>query len=304
MRVIARSDSEWPVLLDEVASPPDVLYAAGLPLDLDRPMIAIVGTRKPTIAGIEIAERLARGLTEGGFTVVSGLAVGIDAVAHRAALQAGGTTVAVLGCGLDVRYPRPNLALRADIEQAGTVVTEYPQGTAPTAFTFPQRNRIIAGLAIGTVVVEGGLRSGALVTARHALDANRSCYAVPGSLRNPMAAGPNHLIKMSRAALITTFKDICDDLAPSLVWSAKRGSDKVMLSEHEIALLHALDDTPAAPDRLIKGLSLPPGKVAMTLSRLEVRGWALRSPRGYALTSTGARVRACVEAGPRSLVDK
>jgi DNA processing protein len=298
MRVINIRDSEWPVLLDELGKPPESLFVEGLPIEPNAPKVAIVGTRRPTVAGIEVAHNIATGLAQGGFTVVSGLAVGIDAAAHRAALDAGGRTIAVLGCGLDVRYPKPNVGLKQDIADRGTLITEYPEGTQPTKFTFPERNRIVAGLCLGVVVVEGGIKSGALVTARLGLEANRNVYAVPGSLRNPMAVGPNHLIKTSQAALVTTFKDICDDLAPSLVWSSSNGGAPA-IDEEELSLLRLLDDVPIGAERLVTGLDLPPGRVAMALSRLEVRGWALRSPGGYALTSSGARVRGALEtSGP------
>nr|MBA2724788.1 DNA-protecting protein DprA [Actinomycetota bacterium] len=195
--IVDRTSDEWPPMLDELGPSQKVtrLHRLGLPLPTGAPAIAIVGTRRPTLAGIEIATLLSRGLAQAGFTIVSGLAVGIDAAAHAAALEAGGRTVAVLGCGLAQRYPRRNMKLRQEIEEKGTVLTEYDDDITPAPFNFPQRNRIVAGLSAGVVVVEGSIKSGALVTARLALEMNRSIYAVPGSLRNPMAQGPNHLIK-------------------------------------------------------------------------------------------------------------
>ena len=174
--MIHPGDPEWPARLSELGPHrrPAALHAEGEGLRSELPFVAVVGTRRPTGAGVEAAERIARGLAEAGWVVVSGLAVGIDAVAHRAALDAGGTTVAVLGCGLDVAYPARNVALRRRIAEQGTVLTEYPAGTRPARRNFPERNRIIAGLCLGAVVVEGSLRSGAMVTARLALDMNRS----------------------------------------------------------------------------------------------------------------------------------
>lgn len=289
--VIDRTSKEWPVTLDELGPSQSVqrLHRLGLRLPADAPGIAIVGTRRPTLAGIEIATLLSRGLAQAGLTIISGLAVGIDAAAHAAALEAGGHTVAVLGCGLGQRYPRRNMKLRAEIEAKGTILTEYEDDITPAPFNFPQRNRIVAGLSTGVVVVEGSIKSGALVTARLALEMNRSIYAVPGSLRNPMAQGPNHLIKTGQAALVTTFKDICDDLAPSLVWHAPAAKDAP--SAVEIRLLTLLDDAPSSPDQIVTHLEAPAGEAAMLLARLEVKGWVTRSAAGYSLSTTGAKVR-------------
>ena len=217
-RTITRSAREWPPILNELGphEPPRRLYAEGLPLDPDAAAVAVVGTRRPTASGVEVATRIARGLAQGGITVVSGLAIGIDATAHRAAMEAGGRTVAVLGTGLDVDYPARNIRLRQKILTMGTLLTEYADGTQPQRWHFPMRNRIIAGLSLGVVVVEGAQTSGALVTARLALDANRSVYAIPGSVRNPMAAGPNSLIKSSQAQLVTSFEDVVEDLFGAL----------------------------------------------------------------------------------------
>ena len=296
---IGRGSDEWPQMLDELGPAQKVtrLHRLGRPLPTLAPGIAIVGTRRPTVAGIEVASLLARGLAQAGFAIISGLAVGIDAAAHAAAIEAGGHTVAVLGCGLAQKYPRRNMRLRTLIEEKGTVLTEYDDEITPAPYNFPQRNRIVAGLSTGVVVVEGGIKSGALVTARLALDMNRSIYAVPGSLRNPMAQGPNLLIKSGQASLVTTFKDICDDLAPSLVWAGSKG---VSLPEaDEDTLLHLLDDSPASPDQLLGHLDLAAGELAMLLARLEVKGWVARSGAGYSLSTAGARARgaASVEAG-------
>ncbi len=300
IREIHKGGPEWSALLDEIGplKLPKRLFAMGQPVDPEKPCIAIVGTRRPTIAGIEVADRLARGLAQGGFTIVSGLAVGIDAVAHRAAIEAGGTTIAVLGCGLDVLYPKANVQLRKRIIEHGTLLSEYPEGMQPMAHQFPERNRIVAGLSVGVVVVEGGYRSGALITARRALEANRNVYAVPGSLRNPMAHGPNMLIARGEAQLVTTFKDICDDLAPAMLWA---GGPTGMpdLEDGEAEVIVALDDTPAAPDALLRATGMPPGRMALLLARLEVRGWAVRSAAGYSLSTGGASVRHALLSGNR-----
>jgi DNA processing protein len=298
IRVVAPGDDEWPSQLSELETCRRLkrLYAVGEPLDCGPKTIAIVGTRRPTAAGIEAAEMLASGLAQAGFTVVSGLALGIDAAAHRAALAAEGSTVAVLGCGMDVDYPKRNQSLKREIAARGTIVSEYPAGTQPTPFTFPERNRIIAGLSMGVVVVEGGVKSGALITARLALDANRSVFAVPGSIRNPMAAGPNLLIRTSQAAVVTEVKHVCDELAPHLVWSESSSDDSgvIELGGCEKDVLAMLDDAPVAPDQLCRRLDYPPGEVALALSRLEVRNLVLRRAIGYEISTAGARARSAL----------
>ncbi|MGH2693241.1 MAG: DNA-processing protein DprA [Actinomycetota bacterium] len=283
-RVIRCDDPEWPRLLDELHphAPPSHLFAEGMALDPGAVHVAIVGTRRPTYSGLEVAGRISRGLAEAGFVVVSGMAVGIDAAAHRAALHAGGRTVAVLGCGLDVDYPARNAELKRVIAKRGTLITEYPDRTPPLKRYFPLRNRIIAGLSVGVVVIEGTIRSGALVTARLALDANRNVYAVPGSARNPMAEGPNELIRRGQAALVTGVEHVLEDLAPSLVWR-DRGATEVApeLDEVEAAVLGALDDAPVAPDALAARFEFKPGRLSAALAALEVRGLARRGPGGY-----------------------
>jgi DNA processing protein len=295
-RTIRPRDPEWPERLSELAphEPVPLLFARGRPIDPDAPAVAVVGTRRPSAAGIEAATQIARALAEAGVTVVSGLAVGIDAAAHKAALDAGGATIAVLGCGLDVSYPLRNRALKDAIGEHGTLVTEYPNGTHPTKAYFPQRNRIIAGLSLGTVVIEGAITSGALVTARLALEANRNVYALPGSIRNPMAEGPNELIRTGRAALVTKPEHIFEDLAPTLVWEPRTDSStphRIELDELEQSLLGHLDDAPVAPDRLACALDATPGRLAVALSKLEVRGLVARRPGGYEITGAGARAR-------------
>ncbi len=296
-RVIRPDDDEWPPELNELGPhrPPERLFAAGLPLARAAAAIAVVGTRRPTAAGMEAARHIAEGLAEAGLVVVSGLAVGIDAAAHRGALHAGGHTVAVLGCGLDVPYPRRNAGLKQEVEACGTLLSEYADGTPPEKHNFPMRNRIIAGLAAGVVVVEGGLTSGALVTARLALDANRGVYAVPGSTRNPMAAGPNELIRRNQALLVTSVDDVFEDLAPQLVSSRRDGGgNQVALSDEEQAVLRCLDDVPATHDVLAAACDLARGRLAVALATLEIKALAVRLRGGYCITDAGTRALACV----------
>ena len=298
-RCIRPEDDEWPETLNELGphDPPEQLYVQGRRLEVDSRTIAVVGTRRPTAAGIEAAESITQGLVEAGFKIVSGMAMGIDTVAHRAALSAGGYTIAVLGSGLDVAYPKRNAGLMKKIAVAGTVVTEYPEGTQPLAFHFPRRNRIVAGLARGVVVVEGGMKSGALITARIGIDANRFVWAVPGSVRNPMAVGPNELIRTGQGGLVTTFKHICDEVAPGLVWEEGPGGRPLSvesLTDEERTILLALDDVPISPDRLSRVTDLPHGRVALALSRLEVRGFANRRGGGYEISGGGSRIREAI----------
>ncbi len=296
-RMITKKDPEWPANFADMdpLDPPQQLYLRGQRLVTAEKTIAIVGARRPTIAGIEAAEMFARGLVECGFTIVSGLAVGIDATAHRAALEAGGYTIAVLGSGLDLCYPKQNLALKRHIAGSGTLVTEYPDGTQPLAGHFPRRNRIIAGLTKGVIFVEGTTRSGGLITARNALDANRDVFAVPGSYRNTMATGPNELIRTSQAALVSKVEDVLQCLAGQLAWSERFepsvSSQDVSLEDDDARILFLLDDVPASADRLCNASGFAFGRVALSLSKLEVRGLAVRHSSGYAITSAGARIR-------------
>lgn len=294
-RRVTPADPEWPAPLSEMAGAPVQLFLDGQRLDLGPGAIGIVGTRRPTAAGLEAARRFAAGLASAGFTIVSGMAVGIDAAAHEAALEAGGRTVAVLGCGLDVDYPSRNRNLRYLIRERGTLISEYVPGVTPAPFHFPQRNRVIAGISAALVVVEGGLTSGALITARLALDADRSVFAVPGSIRNPMAEGPNRLLAEGAAAAAPGVQTILDDLAPSLVYAAS-GSDEPVaaLSVSERRVLDLLDDAPTPLGELGRCTGLGPGVLGLAVSKLEVRGLGARRPGGYEITTRGARVRAAM----------
>lgn len=300
MRLIEPTDPEWPALLNELgpARPPRLLYLEGKEVP-DRPMIAVVGSRRPTVAGLDATKVLVTGLAEAGFGIVSGLAAGIDAAAHQAALEAGGYTIGVLGFGLDVEYPRRNRNLKARIAAEGTLLTEFEPGTQARAAHFPQRNRIIAGLAEATLVVEGAIRSGALITARCALDADRAVFAVPGSFRNVMAAGSNELIRTSQAALVTDVAHIFEELAPRLTFDEPPmlglGERRIQLDPSEERVLFLLDDVATSPDRICAELGVDTGTTALALSRLEVRGLALRRGRGYQITTAGARARSAGE---------
>lgn len=297
-RRITRSDAEWPARLNELGpdQTPMELFLEGRELSVGEKTIAIVGSRHPTGAGIEAAKRFASGIAEAGFGVVSGLAMGIDSVAHRAALDAGGYTVAVLGCGLDTVYPARNKPLFERIRSEGTLVSEYPEGVPPSARNFPVRNRIVSGLSTGVLVVEGGFKSGALITARLALDANKSVWAVPGSLRNPMAHAPNQLIRTGQAGLVTELQHIFEELAPGLIWNESKGSfgPAPDLPSREKDILCLMDDTPITLDRICAELHTSMGSVALDLSRMEVRGFIRRRGPGYEISEAGARIRSAL----------
>lgn len=296
-RMLKPGDSEWPERLENMGplDAPKGLRAEGLPLHVPERTIAIVGTRHPSASGVDVTRTITRGLVEAEFTIVSGLALGIDSVAHRTALEVGGYTVAVLGCGLDIPYPQRNRSLREQIVRSGTVLSEYPDDARPTTFTFPRRNRIIAGLSAAVLFVEGGERSGGRITARFALDAGRHVFAIPGSVRSPMSVGPNLLIRRSQATLVTQVQDVLDELAPGLIWEQDRSSavnGRVAgLDEGEKLVLRYLEEQPVKPERIRADLELSLGETALALARLEARGWVLRQPRGFGLTEAGVRMR-------------
>ncbi len=211
-RILLLGEPDYPPRLAEIATPPIALEAAGAP-DPSAPGIAVVGSRRATRYGLEVAARFAGGLAAAGLTVVSGLARGVDAAAHRAALRAGGRTVAVLGSALDRLYPPEHRQLARECAAAGAVLTEFPPGAPPLPRHFPRRNRIIAGLTLGTLVVEAAERSGSLSTARHAADSGREVFAVPGPIGSPTSAGCHAIIRLG-ATLVTSVEEILEELGP------------------------------------------------------------------------------------------
>ena len=215
--VVTITDRDYPLCLRNIPSPPLVMYLWGEPLPRDdRNAIAVVGRRKPTAYGVRAARMLTRDLVAGGFIVVSGLARGIDSVSHREALRGGGKTIAVLGSALDRIYPGENFFLAKAISRRGTVVSEFPLGTAPLPFNFPRRNRIISGLAAGTVVVEAGEKSGALITADRALEQGKEVFAVPGEIDSPASVGTHRLIKEG-AKITCSAGDIMEEFCANTV---------------------------------------------------------------------------------------
>ena len=195
--------------------PPLVLYCRGQLSLLELPAVAIVGTRKPTYYGLQMAQGLAFDLAKRGIAIVSGLARGIDAAAHRGCLECAGRTAAVLGCGIDVVYPREHTQLSQKVAECGLLLSEFPPGTSPAPQNFPVRNRIISGLSLGTVIVEASEYSGSLITARLAMEQNREVFAIPGNLTSPQSFGPNYLIKQG-AKLVQVWRDIVEELPPEV----------------------------------------------------------------------------------------
>ena len=213
MHELRIDDPDYPALLRRSPDAPKLLYVHGAVERLWHPAIAIVGSRRATAGGLDNARGWARAFVRAGWSVASGMAAGVDTAAHLGALDAGGPTVAVLGTGIDVPFPASNAALMADIADRGVVVSEYPPGTPPQPWQFPKRNRIVAGLSLGTLVVEAQQRSGALITARLAADAGREVFAVPGSIRNPMARGCHRLLR-DGATLVESPEEVIAALAP------------------------------------------------------------------------------------------
>ncbi|WP_051585788.1 DNA-processing protein DprA [Caldanaerobius polysaccharolyticus] len=271
-------DDSYPELLRHIYDPPPVLFYAG-DLSIDSIAIAVVGSRKPSYYGLKAADRIARDLAVSGITVVSGMARGIDGAAQRAAIDAGGKTVAVLGCGVDVVYPPENRDLYEKIREKGLVVSEYPPGTQPVAGYFPQRNRIISGLSRGVVVVEAGEKSGSLITAQAALEQGRDVFAVPGNIFSPMSAGCHRLIK-DGAKLVTSAQDILEEYQWGIHAGPERehqGTGDLSAEETKVYELIKLSETIHIDD-LVAVAGIPVEKVNSILTLLELKGKVKRLP--------------------------
>ena len=276
---LSYEDDGYPPLLRQLADPPPGLYILGHRELLCNTAVAIVGSRAATGYGRKIAFALAEKLSGRGVTVVSGLALGIDAESHAGALSGKGSTVAVLGCGLDIVYPQQNSLLFRKIGEHGALVTEYPLGTRPEGFRFPARNRIIAGLSKGVVVVEAARRSGSLITAQIALDCGREVFAVPGHIDSCKSEGTHWLLKQG-AKLVQTDKDIVDELniPASAVASecsavGEGSTDTSGLEPDALILLSHLDTYPQQREELIAKIRLSPARVSELLLYLELDGW-------------------------------
>jgi DNA processing protein len=279
--LVSMLDERYPVQLKAIYDPPPILYMKGSLEPQDRQAVAIVGARRATEYGRWITEQIVRGLVAKGFTIVSGMARGIDGYAHRAAVSAKGRTVAVLGCGVDVIYPEEHRTLRNEIVARGCLLSEFSMGTGPHPNHFPQRNRIISGLSLGTLVVEAGLESGALITARYALDQNREVFAVPGNLGTKTSLGTNRLIKQG-ARLVETAEDIVEELSPQLVSALKPSPSQADrtdmdqppadLSKEESVLLKSLSHEPKHIDLITQETRLSSSQTSGMLLQLELKG--------------------------------
>jgi DNA processing protein len=235
--------------------------------------IAVVGTRRASVYGRQATERIVSDIARSGVTVISGLARGIDTYAHRAALAAGGRTIAVLGSGLDRVYPEENRALAEHIAQNGAVISEYPLGTPPDGTNFPRRNRIVSGLSRGVLVVEADLKSGAMITATQAGEQGRDVFAVPGSIFNPLSAGPHQLIREG-AKIVTDAADILEELHLTAVVEQRATREALPADPTEAALLTLLSDEPTHVDDLTRSAKMPSATVTATLTILELKGLA------------------------------
>src|SRR3990170_7327730 len=272
-RVLTVNSPEYPTLLQEIPSPPAALFITGKNLKDFSPAIAIVGSRRASTYGKALAEEFASKLSEAGLTIVSGLARGIDSAAHRGALETGGETVGVLGCGLDVVYPAENKKLYQQISEEGALVSEYPLGTPPLTFHFPSRNRIISGLSLGVIVVEANDRSGALITVDFALEQGREVFAVPGNVKSTLSRGTHKLLKQG-ASLVEKAEDVLEALnirSPEI--SVRKESNQPNLSRDEKSLLEKVGWEVRHIDEICRQMNQSISQTSSLLMILELKGY-------------------------------
>lgn len=294
-QLMTRTDPDYPAWLAEIHDPPGVLYVRGARRWLNQPMLAIVGSRNATLHGIETATELATQLSQAGWTIVSGLALGIDMAAHQGALEGPGSTVGVMGCGINQIYPRRHQRLGEQIAERGALISELPPDTPPAAAFFPRRNRLIAGLAHGVVVVEAALQSGSLITARLAGEAGREVFAVPGPVRSGVSRGCHQLLREG-ATLVESSADILNVCrAPNLSMPGCTAPEKTLAQTlHRLPgasggwpqdplkqrILAALQGGAAHPDQLAAHLGLPVHTLSCALLELELQGWLITGAQG------------------------
>ncbi len=277
-------DVAYPALLREIPDPPPLLFVCGDPALLSSPQIAVVGSRNPTPGGCDNAQAFSAHLVQAGLTVTSGLALGIDACAHRAALAAGGRTIAVAGTGLDRVYPARHRDLAHEIARQGALISEFPLGTPPRRENFPRRNRIISGLSLGVLVVEAARESGSLITARLAADQGREVFAIPGSIHSPQSRGCHALIRQG-AKLVETAQDLLEELdalagaAHAAVAHAARAPEAALVPDMR-RLLEQLGYDPVDIDTLTARSGLTPDAVSSMLLQMELRGLVACCPGG------------------------
>ena len=280
-QLLTLADTDYPQSLLTSDDPPVLLYAKGDAATLNRPMLAIVGSRNATAQGLRDAEAFATALGDAGLTIVSGLALGIDAAAHRGALATAAATVAVIGTGADRLYPARNEALARTIAEKGVVLSEFPLGTPPLAANFPRRNRIIAGLGLGCLVVEAALRSGSLITARLAAETGREVFAIPGSIHSSLSRGCHQLIRQG-AKLVESAQDVLEELHWETARSVPIASDQmdVPQNEGEELVLAFLGDAPCAIDTFSARSGLTPADLLAMLLPMELAGRVAQLPGG------------------------
>ncbi len=270
-RLILYNDSEYPKLLKEIDYPPVILYALGKKIPEDQFFISIVGSRNATPYGIRIAKQFSYTLANLGIGIVSGMARGIDTYAHIGAIKGRGYTVAVLGSGLDVIYPKENKKLFQNIIENGTILSEFPLGTPPEAKNFPIRNRIISGMSKGVLVVEATRRSGSLITASFALNQGREVFAVPGSIESANSKGTHYLIKQG-AKLVEDIFDILEEFGIQQKSKELKEDIKVKLSSQEKKIYECLSESPVHIDEIIRNTQMEASEVLSTLLKLEIKG--------------------------------
>lgn len=287
--LLTLGDSRYPELLKTIVDPPPVLFVRGNPNALSLPQLAIVGSRNPTPSGRETARAFARHLAATGLAITSGLAIGIDGAGHQGALDADGVTIAVFGCGIDTVYPTSQTTLAEAILERGALVSEFAPGTPPTRHNFPQRNRIVSGLSLGTLVVEAARTSGSLITARFALEQGREVFAVPGSIHSPQSRGCHRLIRQG-AKLVESAADIFEELGPMAGALANMAADtppqesgtKQAAEPDETyqKLLSAMSGAPLTIDAIAQRAGLTAREVSSMLLILELQGFVETVPGG------------------------
>ena len=271
IKVLTLLDDDYPRLLKEIDQSPPVIYVKGTLTLADEFAIAIVGTRRVSEYGQQITRDTSIYLAGHGLTIVSGLARGVDGIAHRHALEAGGRTIAVLGSGVDVIYPPEHRKLAEAISENGAVISDYPLGTQPEGVNFPPRNRIISGLSLGTIVVEAGDRSGALITADFAVEQGRDVFAVPGKVLSPASRGTNRLIQNGAYAMVSPL-DVLDVLNLSELESIKTARQVLPADKTEARILQVMNFEPMHIDEICNEVSLPVDKVSAALTMMELKG--------------------------------
>lgn len=280
-RLLTLADEDYPQQLLSADDPPVLLYAKGDTSIMNRPMLAVVGSRNATAQGVRDAEAFAKALGEAGLTIVSGLALGIDAAAHRGALTTVAATVAVIGTGADRLYPARNAVLARTIAEKGVVLSEFPLGTPALASNFPRRNRIIAGLGLGCLVVEAAPKSGSLITARLAAESGREVFAIPGSIHSPLSRGCHQLIRQG-AKLVESAQDILEELrwGPGLTGSDTEVHDEPAQAGEEEQVLTFMGDAPCALETLAMRSGLTPAVLLAMLLPMELAGRVAQLPGG------------------------